>query len=147
MKKTELRTGNSIIRNPILISYIAKGLLPYRGIGSGIHRALNAWPEIDFIDDRDGCLFTARIHRKAQVSAKAGVPDRKSSPKSSPKSSGKAEVRILELIRQDNTISTARLGELIGISKRAVLKQIDKLKNQERLSRVGPAKGGGWEIR
>ena len=53
----KIRTGNSIIRNPILVSYIAKGLLPYRGLGSGIKRALEDWPEIDFTDDRDGCLF------------------------------------------------------------------------------------------
>ena len=58
----KIRTGNSIIRNPILVSYVAKGLLPYRGLGSGIQRALDAWPNIDFIDDRDGCLFTATIH-------------------------------------------------------------------------------------
>jgi hypothetical protein len=30
-------------------------------------RALEAWPEIGFIDDRDGCLFTATIHRKAVI--------------------------------------------------------------------------------
>jgi hypothetical protein len=30
-------------------------ILPYRGLGSGIKRALDAWPKIDFIDDRDGC--------------------------------------------------------------------------------------------
>jgi len=56
----KIRTGNSIIRIPILVSYIAKGLLPYRGLGSGIKRALEAWPEIDFFDDRDGCLFTVK---------------------------------------------------------------------------------------
>ena len=60
----KIRTGNSIIRNPILVSYIAKGLLPYKGLGSGIKRALDDWPEIDFTDDRDGCLFTATVHRK-----------------------------------------------------------------------------------
>ena len=60
----KIRTGNSNIRNPILVSYIAKGLLPYRGLGSGIKRALEDWPEIDFSDDRDGCLFTATVHRK-----------------------------------------------------------------------------------
>lgn len=59
----KIRTGNSNIRNPILLSYVAKGLLPYRGLGSGVKRALNAWPHIDFIDDREGCLFTAIIHR------------------------------------------------------------------------------------
>ncbi|MFZ2423796.1 MAG: RNA-binding domain-containing protein, partial [Anaerolineae bacterium] len=63
----KIRTGNSIIRNPILVSYIAKGLLPYRGLGSGIKRALEDWPEIDFTDDRDGCLFTATVHRKEDI--------------------------------------------------------------------------------
>lgn len=61
----KIQTGNSIIRNPILASYIAKGLLPYRGLGSGIKRALENWPAIDFIDDREGCLFIATIHRRA----------------------------------------------------------------------------------
>ena len=60
----KIRAGNSNIRNPILVSYIAKGLLPYRGLGSGIKRALEHWSAIDFTDDREGCLFTATIHRK-----------------------------------------------------------------------------------
>jgi len=40
----KIRTGNSNIRNPILVSYVAKGLLPYHGLGSGIKRALDQWP-------------------------------------------------------------------------------------------------------
>ncbi len=31
----KIRNGNSNIRNPILVSYVAKGLLPYHGLGSG----------------------------------------------------------------------------------------------------------------
>ena len=58
-----IKTGNSNIRNPILISYAAKGLLPYHGIGSGIVRALEAWPDISFEDDREGSLFKAIVHR------------------------------------------------------------------------------------
>lgn len=65
----KIRLGNSIIRNPILVSYTAKGILPYRGLSSGSKRALDAWSEIDFIDDRDGCLFTATVHRKAEISS------------------------------------------------------------------------------
>jgi ATP-dependent DNA helicase RecG len=63
----KIRRGNSIIRNPILVSYVAKGLLPYHGLGSGIKRALEEWPQIDFIDDREGCLFTATVHRLEEV--------------------------------------------------------------------------------
>ena len=57
-----IRVGNSNIRNPILASFAAK-ILPYRRLGSGIPRALRAYPHIDFIDDRDGNLFKAIIKR------------------------------------------------------------------------------------
>lgn len=60
----KIRTGNANIRNPILVSYAAKGLLPYHGLGSGIKRALSAWPDIEFQDDHEGCLFTATIYRQ-----------------------------------------------------------------------------------
>ncbi len=55
--------GNSNIRNPILASFASK-LLPYRGLGSGILRALKAYPDIELIDDRDSNLFKAVIKRK-----------------------------------------------------------------------------------
>jgi len=60
----KIRAGNSNIRNPILASFAAKKMLPYRGLGSGIRRALEAWPAIDFVDDRDGCMFKVVVHRK-----------------------------------------------------------------------------------
>jgi ATP-dependent DNA helicase RecG len=59
-----IRAGISNIRNPILASFVAKTMLPYRGLGSGIRRALDEWPDITFIDDRDGSMFTAVIYRK-----------------------------------------------------------------------------------
>ncbi len=147
----KIRTGNSNIRNPIIVSYITKGLLPYRGLGSGIKRALENWPAIDFIDDRDCCLFTVTIHRKLLDGSEvieSGLGERleKSSPIGSPKSSLKTEEQIIELIDQNTSISTEQLGQILGISKRAVLKQIQKLKALGRLKRIGPAKGGHWEV-
>lgn len=65
---------------------------------------------------------------------------------SSPKSSPKTEDQIIQFLRQNGSLTTEDLGKAIGISKRAVLKQIDKLKAQGRLRRVGPAKGGHWEV-
>ncbi|WP_027184552.1 RNA-binding domain-containing protein [Desulfovibrio inopinatus] len=57
-----IKRGNSNIRNPILASYATR-LLPYRGLGSGIVRALKAYPHIAFEDDRDANKFTVIIHR------------------------------------------------------------------------------------
>jgi ATP-dependent DNA helicase RecG len=153
-----IRAGISNIRNPILVSFVAKGLLPYHGLGSGIKRALEAWPDIEFTDDRDGCQFTVTVHRKkagspgkgsVKLSVKptiSGEVSEKPSGKGSPKSSSKTEDRIIEFIKLDGFITTERLGRSLGISKRAVLKQIHKLKVKDRLRRIGPAKGGHWEI-
>lgn len=58
-----IKSGNSNMRNPILASFAAK-LLPYRGLGSGLLRALRAWPEITLIDDRAGNLFNAIVLRR-----------------------------------------------------------------------------------
>jgi hypothetical protein len=69
----KIRAGNSNIRNPILVSHIAKGILPFRGLASGIQRALEAWPKIELSDDREGCLFTARIFRTAMPGLPPGL--------------------------------------------------------------------------
>lgn len=60
-----IKSGNSNIRNPILASYATR-VLPYRGLGNGILRAIKEYPDIDFKDDRDGNLFHAVIHRRLQ---------------------------------------------------------------------------------
>ena len=57
-----IKSGNSNARNPTLASF-ANHLLPYRGYGSGIIRALARYPYIDFFDDREGNIFKVTIKR------------------------------------------------------------------------------------
>ena len=61
-----IKKGNSNIRNPILTSFAAK-MLPYRGLGNGVRRALKEYRDIEFEDDRSGNIFKVTIHRPAQV--------------------------------------------------------------------------------
>ena len=138
----KIRHGNSIIRNPILVSYASKGILPYRGLGSGIKRALEAWPQIDFLDDRDGCLFTAAVHRKAKTSSRKmnGLPG------SMGKTSGKTSGKILATLKQDENLTIPELASLIGVTERSIERNIKKLQEQGLLRRMGPAKGGHWEV-
>ena len=62
-----IKKGISNIRNPILASFATR-ILPYRGLGSGIRRALNAYPAIEFIDDREGNVFKVIISRAKTAS-------------------------------------------------------------------------------
>lgn len=59
-----IRNGVSIIRNPLIASFASKEL-PYRGIGTGIRRALAAVPSLQLTSDHDQNLFTATIPRTA----------------------------------------------------------------------------------
>jgi len=127
------------IRNPILVSYAAKGMLPYRGLGSGIKRALEAWPEIDFVDDRDGCLFTATVHRKTIDSS--GKKLEKVGEKLS-----QNQQSIIEEIIHNPYVSARELSEIVGISSRKIEENIKKLKDGGVVKRIGPAKGGHWEV-
>ncbi len=54
--------------------------------------------------------------------------------------------KILKLIQIDKYISSKKISEAIGISPRAVEKQIAKLKQDGHLKRIGSPKTGRWEI-
>ena len=58
----DIRHGKSNRRNPTLSEHAFR-LLPYRGLGSGIPRALDEWPQIELIDETSGNQFTARVQR------------------------------------------------------------------------------------
>jgi len=60
-----IRNGVSVIRNPLIASFATKGdELPYRGIGTGIRRALAAVPDLELESDYSRNLFTVRIPRR-----------------------------------------------------------------------------------
>jgi ATP-dependent DNA helicase RecG len=57
-----IRYGVSNMRNPLLASFATKEL-PYRGIGTGIRRALAAIPDLGLVSDPERNLFIATIPR------------------------------------------------------------------------------------
>ena len=59
-----IKLGISNARNPLLTSF-AYQLIPYYGYGSGILRALEKYPNIDFLDDRDSNQFKVVLKREA----------------------------------------------------------------------------------
>ncbi|MBQ6725881.1 MAG: winged helix-turn-helix transcriptional regulator [Bacteroidales bacterium] len=70
----------------------------------------------------------------------------KTQQKSSQKTQQKTFQKIIELIREDAVITTQKMADNIGISRRAVAKAIAKLQAEGIIRRVGPDKGGHWEV-
>ena len=53
---------------------------------------------------------------------------------------------ILHLIKNNPSISKKEMSETIGIRPSSIDKNIATLKGKRYLKRVGPAKGGHWEL-
>jgi ATP-dependent DNA helicase RecG len=96
----------------------------------------------DSTDDREGCLFTATVHPKEIAGAVEGT----GLSETPGKSSGKTGEQILTILSERQKMTIPGLAEALGITTRGVEKQISKLRQEGLLRRVGPAKGGHWEV-
>lgn len=62
LTREQILAGRSNRRNKVLAEHAAH-ILPYRGLGTGIPRALGAWPRIELIDEPEGNQFKAVLWR------------------------------------------------------------------------------------
>ena len=122
--------GNvSILRNPILAGCLQRTEFIEK-IGSGIKRIKKLFPSVRFNIDTD--WFCIIFKRQKSIE--------------SIKSSEKSSEKILALIKQNPRISAREISEKIKLSSRAIEKQINNLKKEGLLERIGPDKGGYWRV-
>ena len=55
--------------------------------------------------------------------------------------------QVLTLIAENNKISTSQIAQQMGLSKKTIIGIINKLKDEEKLVRVGFERWGSWKIR
>ena len=67
--------------------------------------------------------------------------------KGNQKGNQKSNQKILSLIKKDNKITIKQICEKTKLSESGVKKVIKKLKEEEKLVRVGSLKGGHWEVK
>lgn len=58
----------------------------------------------------------------------------------------KSREKITTLLSENPTLSATTIAKIIGISPKGVEKQLARLKTDGLLRRVGPDKGGYWEV-
>src|SRR5690606_12647734 len=62
------------------------------------------------------------------------------------RNSGKTSGKILAYIRENPDITIPELSQLLEITERSIERNISQLQKDKKLSRIGPAKGGYWEV-
>ena len=64
-------------------------------------------------------------------------------PENVPESRGKI---ILKLIKGNKTVSMGEMASILKVNVKTVKRELSKLKQEGILVRIGPAKGGHWEV-
>ncbi|MFH1950463.1 MAG: ATP-binding protein [Pseudomonadota bacterium] len=137
--------GTVSIRRNELIADLFFRLHKVERIGMGIQKMKEAMVaaglrEPTFEPDR---FFRAIFHRASELAMKER---KEGSEKKFGEGSEKSSEKILALLEARNTASAREIAEILGLTPRAVEKHIAALKTAGRLKRVGPAKGGRWEV-
>jgi ATP-dependent DNA helicase RecG len=121
----------SVVRNPVIASLLNRADY-IEQIGTGINRIKNAVKEhaqgnVEFYYNN---FFIVTFTRTKKVTKKVTENQKK----------------ILNNIKENPNITTQELSKKVGISDRKIKDNIKKLKENNLLKRIGPAKGGYWEV-
>lgn len=114
--------------------------------GTGIKRVTNACVEngnevnFEFSDS-----FWITIQTKNKKNSFKNVPE--NAPENVPENVPEKRLNaIMELVTFDAGISMLLLAKKIGVDHKTIKRDIAKLKALGLLKRIGPAKGGHWEV-
>ncbi|MEB3124089.1 MAG: ATP-binding protein [Synechococcales bacterium] len=124
-------------RNPLIFGLFAR-MHFVEQVGSGIGRIRDLMKEAGLplpVFQKEG-IFTVTLYRPGNVSGQTTL-----------KTTLKTEDRIIEILSLNPQASRTEMADALGgITEDGVKYQLNKLKKQGRIARVGPDKGGYWEV-
>ena len=136
----QIRFGLSNLRNPSLASH-AFHILPYQGMGSGIPRALEDWPQIEFLDERAANQFRVTLKRPdVQQPESGGVNEGARGV-----NEGAGGVNdLIDVISKNPGLRAPAIAKLMGLTPKKVEHWIRQLRQDHRIEFIGSPKTGGY---
>jgi ATP-dependent DNA helicase RecG len=142
---TNRQAGVSKIRNRVIARVFREmGLM--EEWGSGYKRVIHAcqsggYPEPDW--EELGTAFRVIFHPHPAVLEypRADVPINVTENVTENR-----EQSIFNLILTNKYITTTKLAQMLNVNRRTISRDIESLKNEGKLIRVGGAKGGYWDV-
>jgi ATP-dependent DNA helicase RecG len=139
LKAEEFGT-RSVCRNPLIASLLLRCHYIEK-LGTGIDRIRSALtlancPDIDV---RFNTLFSLKFQRPFHL---------KTSEKTSEKTlkTLKTADEILRLINNNKLVTIAEMARITGVTTRSIERNLESLQTQNKIKRIGSAKGGHWQI-
>lgn len=150
----DIKMGNAYQRNQLAATLCAK-TMDYRGLGSGIIRALKADADIEFHNEESGDQFRVILWRKRRDEYADRVQESsieysgyraKDHGLVAPGVKKSTGEKILECLRRDEKISIAAMAARLEMSTSCIAKNLKLLKDAGKIQRIGPDKGGRWKV-
>ena len=113
-------------------------------IGSGFPLILNAWDEKHWLRPElveQPELLQVKLILTIEDKSKEGLVEA-----TTEKTPQKTPQKIIELINNNANITTSEMANIIGIDRSNIARAIRKLQAEGLIRRVGPDKGGHWEV-
>ena len=126
-----IKLGSAVVRNPFIANFCAK-TMPYRGLGSGIIRALQEEPNIKFINEPVGMQFISVINRIADEGVNEG------------EGINELESLILTFLEKKPGAKGYEIAEYIPKGAATTERYLRSLKDKELIEYKGSRKTGGY---
>lgn len=123
-------------RNPLIFGLFARMKLVEQ-VGSGISRIKELMKNVDLPEptfQKEG-MFTVKLIRPVRFEGKIREKTRE-----------KTREKIINAIRENKQITTSSLAIILGITEKGIEYHLQKLKNEKKIERIGPDKGGHWKV-
>ena len=130
-----IKLGSAVVRNPFIANFCAK-TMPYRGLGSGIIRALQEEPTIKFINEPVGMQFISVINRIADEGVNEGEGINEGI--------NELESLILTFLEKKPGAKGYEIAEYIQKGAATTERYLKSLKDKELIEYKGSRKTGGY---
>ena len=130
-----IKLGSAVVRNPFIANFCAK-TMPYRGLGSGIIRALQEEPNIKFINEPVGMQFISVINRIADEGVNEGEGINEGI--------NELESLILTFLKKKPGAKGYEIAEYIQKGAATTERYLKSLKDKELIEYKGSRKTGGY---
>lgn len=130
-----IKLGSAVVRNPFIANFCAK-TMPYRGLGSGIIRALQEEPNIKFINEPVGMQFISVINRIADEGVNEGEGINEGI--------NELESLILTFLEKKPGAKGYEIAEYIQKGAATTERYLKSLKDKELIEYKGSRKTGGY---
>jgi ATP-dependent DNA helicase RecG len=143
----EMRRGNVSHRRNPLIADLFRRIEMVEAWGRGMPLILANAPDVEFREIAQ--LFVASFERPSaavEVTPETGLAPPENHKKTTRKPLENPKKTLLALLQQQPDTSIRALAEQTGLNQASVRHHLERMQTNSMLRRVGPAKGGYWEI-